>query len=106
MKTAIIAILAVAVLLLAAIAFLRKKQVNSLQEELERQKRALFDSQLEYRNLRSRVTRLCADKPKTLTAQYMAMKLSRLMPGYIIADGDNCYIDVLAPATESAEEDE
>ena len=101
---AIVVILVVAIILLAVVALLRKKQANSLSAEIERLKSALFDAELEYRQLKDRVTCLCAEKPKTVTPQYLAMKLSALLGNYIKVDGDNCYLQVLAPPTEPEDE--
>ncbi|MBQ7750304.1 MAG: hypothetical protein IJR77_03665 [Bacteroidales bacterium] len=103
MKTVIIVILAVAVLVLAAVAFLRKKQVNSLTQELESQRKVCDDLAFKYDKHLRRTVRLCADKPQKITAQYLAMKLSRLLDGFIIVDGDNCYLDVLTPEQKANE---
>ena len=103
MKTVIIVILAVAVLVLAAVAFLRKKQVKSLSIELESQRKLLDDIAAKHDKHLRRVVRLCAEKPQKITAQYLAMKLSRLLDGFIIVDGDNCYLDVLTPEQKANE---
>lgn len=97
MKVAIIAILIVAVLFLAAVASLRTKQVKSLTSELESQRKQMDSLAIEHAEHLRRVVRLRADKPKTITAQYLAMKLSRLMGDFIVVDNDGCYLEVLTP---------
>ena len=96
MKT-IILILAIAVMVLAVVVSLRVKQVKALTKELERRSEQLKQLSDMREKLSGRIVRLCAEKPKTITPQYLAMKLSRLLDGYIRVDGDNCYLDVVSP---------
>lgn len=97
MKTFLIVILAVAVAALATLFYLRTKQVESLSRELENQRKTLDNIAIEHDRTLRRKVRLVAEKPQKITTQYLAMKLSRLLDGFIVVDGDTCFLDVLTP---------
>ena len=97
MKTAIIVILTVAVLGLAIICYLRKKQVKSLTGRIYELEGQLNNLAIEHDKHLRRVTRLCSHIPQKITAQYLAMKMSNLLDGFFVIDGDDFYLDVLAP---------
>ena len=97
MKTAIIAILVVAVVVLAVICYLRTKQVKSLSSELEARSRELNNLAIKHDNHQRRVVRLCSQTPQKVTAQYLSMKMSNLLEEFFIVDGQNFYLDVLTP---------
>ena len=97
MKTAIIVILAVAVLVMAIICYLREKQVKSLSSQVGKLSRELNDLAIKHDNHMRRVVRLCSQKPQKVTAQYLAMKMSGLLEDFFILDGDCFYLDVITP---------
>lgn len=97
MKTAIIAILAVAVIALAVVCYLRTKQVKSLSSVLEARSRELNNLAIEHDKHLRRTVRLCSQTPQKVTAQYLSMKMSNLLQEFFIVDGQNFYLDVLTP---------
>lgn len=97
MKTAIIAILLVAVIVLAIVCYLRAKQVKSLSSEIEDLSRQLNNLAIKHDNLQRRVTRLCSQTPQKVTAQYLSMKMSNLLEEFFIVDDQSFYLDVLTP---------
>lgn len=97
MKTLLIVILAVAVVALTVLFHIRTKQAESLTRELESQRKILDNIAIEHDRTLRRKVRLIAEKPQKITTQYLAMKLSRLLDGFIVVDGDTCFLDVLTP---------
>ncbi len=127
MKTIVIillAALAVAVITAIVICSIKSKQVRSLSAALLAQqketqkaevelkksqdKAKCLSSQVEQKDLElrrvaanadllRRINRLQVEKPKKVTAQYLAMKMSGLLEEYFVMDGNTFYLDVVAP---------
>lgn len=97
MKTLLIVVLAIAVVAITTLYYIRTKQVDSLSRELESQRKILDNIAIEHDRTLRRKVRLVADTPQKITTQYLAMKLSRLLEGFIVVDGDTCFLDVLTP---------
>lgn len=95
---ALIAIMVIAVLVLAVIAYLRTKQVKSLSSELEKNREAAFNVSIDYKDLKERCVMLRAELPSKITTQYLAMKLSKQLEGYISVDENCCCIEVVTPS--------
>lgn len=100
---AIIAILIIALAIVSVLLYIRTKQVKSLTAEYQSVRNQCDGIAVEYANYKRRFVRLCAGKPKNLSAQALAMKFSNLLDGFFIVDGDNCYLDVMTP--EKSHED-
>lgn len=127
MKTIVIILLAaltVAAITAIVICSIKSKQVRSLSAALLAQqketqkaevelkksqdKAKCLSSQVEQKDLElrrvaanadllRRINRLQAEKPKKVTAQYLAMKMSGLLEEYFVMDGNTFYLDVVAP---------
>lgn len=127
MKTIVIillAALAVAAITAIVICSIKSKQVRSLSAALLAQqketqkaevelkksqdKAKCLSSQVEQKDLElrrvaanadllRRINRLQVEKPKKVTAQYLAMKMSGLLEEYFVMDGNTFYLDVVAP---------